>query len=234
MIRRDGRPVRIRRRDRVAPHARVHRPQPAEGVHRPPRASRATTTCSAARWPSPSGSGPPCSTTSTSSSTSPTPTVLDTSRGHPLGPLVRRRPAEHRPQLPRQVDRHADRTARRPSDGRARKARRARSPTASCRATSTSAPPACARSALGKGDRVALFMPMCPELITAFFAVIKIGGIVLPLFSGYGADAVADAAARCGSQRARHRRRILAARPAGRDEAGRRRGRRRGARPCDT
>ena len=44
---------------------------------------------------------------------------------------------------------------------------------------------------VGKGDRVALFMPMCPELIAAFFAVIKIGGIVLPLFSGYGADAVA-------------------------------------------
>ena len=43
---------------------------------------------------------------------------------------------------------------------------------------------------LGTGDCVALFMPMCPELIVAFFAVIKIGGIVLPLFSGYGADAV--------------------------------------------
>ena len=40
------------------------------------------------------------------------------------------------------------------------------------------------------GDRVALFMPMCAELVIAFFAVIKIGGIVLPLFSGYGADAV--------------------------------------------
>jgi acetyl-CoA synthetase len=42
-----------------------------------------------------------------------------------------------------------------------------------------------------KGDRVALFVPMCPELIVAFFAVIRLGGIVLPLFSGYGADAVA-------------------------------------------
>lgn len=41
------------------------------------------------------------------------------------------------------------------------------------------------------GDRVGLFMPMCPELVAAFFAVIKIGGIVLPLFSGYGSDAVA-------------------------------------------
>ncbi len=41
------------------------------------------------------------------------------------------------------------------------------------------------------GDRVALFMPMCPELIVAFFATIKLGAIILPLFSGYGADAVA-------------------------------------------
>ena len=41
------------------------------------------------------------------------------------------------------------------------------------------------------GDRVALFMPMCPELVVAFFATIKLGGLVLPLFSGYGADAVA-------------------------------------------
>ncbi len=41
------------------------------------------------------------------------------------------------------------------------------------------------------GDRVGLFMPMCPELIVAFLATIKIGAIVLPLFSGYGADAVA-------------------------------------------
>ena len=56
------------------------------------------------------------------------------------------------------------------------------------------------RLGLGKGDRVALFMPMCPELVTAFFGVIHIGGVVLPLFSGYGADAIAtrlnDAGAR--------------------------------------
>ncbi len=45
---------------------------------------------------------------------------------------------------------------------------------------------------VGRGERVALFMPMCPELVAAFFAVIKIGGIVLPLFSGYGADAVSS------------------------------------------
>jgi acetyl-CoA synthetase len=45
---------------------------------------------------------------------------------------------------------------------------------------------------IGPGDRVAIFMPMCPELVAAFFAAIKIGGIVLPLFSGYGVDAVAS------------------------------------------
>jgi acetyl-CoA synthetase len=44
---------------------------------------------------------------------------------------------------------------------------------------------------VGKGDRVALFLPMGPELAAAFFAIVKIGAVVLPLFSGYGADAVA-------------------------------------------
>ncbi|MGH7834659.1 MAG: AMP-binding protein [Candidatus Binatia bacterium] len=43
-----------------------------------------------------------------------------------------------------------------------------------------------------KGDAVALFMPMMPETVAALFAVIKLGGIVLPLFSGYGSAAVAD------------------------------------------
>ncbi len=43
---------------------------------------------------------------------------------------------------------------------------------------------------LGKGDAVGLFMPMIPELAIAFLAVIKIGGIILPLFSGYGSEAI--------------------------------------------
>ena len=37
-----------------------------------------------------------------------------------------------------------------------------------------------------KGDVIALYMPMTPEIVIAFCAIIKIGGIVLPLFSGYG------------------------------------------------
>ena len=43
---------------------------------------------------------------------------------------------------------------------------------------------------LGKGDAIGLFMPMIPELAIAFLAIIKIGGIILPLFSGYGSKAI--------------------------------------------
>lgn len=44
---------------------------------------------------------------------------------------------------------------------------------------------------LGPGDAVGLYMPMTPELCIAFLAVIKIGAVVLPLFSGYGPGAIA-------------------------------------------
>jgi acetyl-CoA synthetase len=43
---------------------------------------------------------------------------------------------------------------------------------------------------IGKGDAVGLFMPMVPEIVIALLAVAKIGGIILPLFSGYGAGAI--------------------------------------------
>jgi acetyl-CoA synthetase len=44
---------------------------------------------------------------------------------------------------------------------------------------------------LGAGDAVGIFMPMVPEIVIALLAVVRIGGIILPLFSGYGAGAVA-------------------------------------------
>ncbi len=44
---------------------------------------------------------------------------------------------------------------------------------------------------LGQGDAVGLYMPMIPELLVAFLATIKIGGVILPLFSGYGPGAIA-------------------------------------------
>jgi len=43
---------------------------------------------------------------------------------------------------------------------------------------------------LGKGDAIGIYMPMVPEVVIALLAIAKIGGIILPLFSGYGVDAI--------------------------------------------
>src|SRR4030088_3271735 len=50
------------------------------------------------------------------------------------------------------------------------------------------------------GDRVGIFMPMCPEVAISVLATAKIGAVIIPIFSGYGAEAIAtrlqDAAAK--------------------------------------
>jgi acetyl-CoA synthetase len=43
---------------------------------------------------------------------------------------------------------------------------------------------------IGPGDAVGILMPMTPEIVVATLAVVRIGAVVLPLFSGYGAEAV--------------------------------------------
>ncbi|MFD2249132.1 acetyl-CoA synthetase [Pseudochelatococcus lubricantis] len=45
---------------------------------------------------------------------------------------------------------------------------------------------------IGRGDVVGLFMPSVPETIAAFLAIVSIGAIALPMFSGFGAQAVAE------------------------------------------
>jgi acetyl-CoA synthetase len=45
---------------------------------------------------------------------------------------------------------------------------------------------------LGKGDAIGIFMPMVPEIAVALLAIVKIGGIILPLFSGFGESAIVD------------------------------------------
>jgi acetyl-CoA synthetase len=45
---------------------------------------------------------------------------------------------------------------------------------------------------LGPGDVIGVCMPMVPEIVVAMLAILKIGGIFLPLFSGYGAQAIAS------------------------------------------
>ena len=50
-----------------------------------------------------------------------------------------------------------------------------------------------------RGDAVGLFLPMLPETVAALFAVAKLGAVFLPIFSGYGADAVAVRLADAGA-----------------------------------
>ncbi len=44
---------------------------------------------------------------------------------------------------------------------------------------------------VGKGDTVGIYMPMIPEIVAVFFACLKIGAIAVPVFSAYGAPALA-------------------------------------------
>ena len=45
---------------------------------------------------------------------------------------------------------------------------------------------------LGRGDVVGMYLPNLPHAAVAMLAVAKIGAIVLPMFSGFGADAIAQ------------------------------------------
>lgn len=42
------------------------------------------------------------------------------------------------------------------------------------------------------GDAIAIYMPMTAEMIAIFFGCLRIGVIVIPIFSGYGHQAIAD------------------------------------------
>lgn len=43
-----------------------------------------------------------------------------------------------------------------------------------------------------KGDRVGIYMPMSPEIVIGFLAIMKIGAIAIPIFSGFGWSALAS------------------------------------------
>jgi acetyl-CoA synthetase len=47
------------------------------------------------------------------------------------------------------------------------------------------------RLGIGRGDRVGVFLPMSPEAAIATLAVVRLGAIYTPCFSGFGAQAVA-------------------------------------------
>jgi len=45
---------------------------------------------------------------------------------------------------------------------------------------------------VGKGDSVGIYLPMIPEIVAIFFACLKIGAIAVPVFSAFGAPALAS------------------------------------------
>lgn len=46
------------------------------------------------------------------------------------------------------------------------------------------------RLGVKKGDRVGIYMPLNPECVIAMYSIMRIGAVAVPIFSGYGADAV--------------------------------------------
>lgn len=48
------------------------------------------------------------------------------------------------------------------------------------------------RLGIGKGDAVALFLPMVPEAVVALYAVARVGAVLVPLFSGFAPTAIAS------------------------------------------
>ena len=53
---------------------------------------------------------------------------------------------------------------------------------------------------IGKGDRVTIYMPPCPESIALMLATVRIGAIHSVVFAGFGAQALADRIAASGSR----------------------------------
>jgi acetyl-CoA synthetase len=53
---------------------------------------------------------------------------------------------------------------------------------------------------LQQGDRVALCMPMTPEVVTILYACMKAGFVVVPIFSGFGPGAIATRLADSGAR----------------------------------
>jgi acetyl-CoA synthetase len=51
---------------------------------------------------------------------------------------------------------------------------------------------------VGAGDTVGLYMPMVPEVISILYGAFKVGAVAVPIFSGFGVDAVATRLADAG------------------------------------
>ena len=116
--------------------------------------------------------------------------VLDDSRGIEWDDVVRRRPAERRDGVrPRLGRAHAGRDCRRlPRRGRTTRRVDVRGPLADVKKLAE----ALVGLGIQPGDRVATYMPMCPEAAIAAHACAHVGAVQVPIFSGFAAPAVAQ------------------------------------------
>ena len=138
--------------------------------------------------------------------------------------MVRRRDAERVLQLPRPPRGRRPRATRSPSTGRASRGTPGPSPTPSCWWRCRGSPTCCGARRAPRGDRVAIYMPMIPELPVAMLACTRIGAAHSVVFGGFSPDALARPDPRRRGQGRRHRRRRLAPGRGGRAEGQRRRG----------
>lgn len=53
---------------------------------------------------------------------------------------------------------------------------------------------------VGQGDSVGILMPMVPEVVIALFACFKIGAVAIPIFSGFGSEAVSHRLREAGAK----------------------------------
>lgn len=53
---------------------------------------------------------------------------------------------------------------------------------------------------IGKGDAVAIYLPMIPEAVAATYAIASVGAIIVPLFSGFAPSAIAARVQDCGAK----------------------------------
>ena len=107
--------------------------------------------------------------------------------------VVRRWQAEHQPTTASTATSRTASAARSPTTGSASPATRGRSPTRTSTARSRRRPTPSSELGIGKGDRVAIYMPMIPELPIAMLACARIGAPHTVVFAGFSAEALSAA-----------------------------------------
>ena len=120
--------------------------------------------------------------------------------GKAMAGLVYRGPPPTFPRIASIATWKKGRAAGSPSSGRVRTARSVNGHIQNWREETSRLAAGLRRLGLKKGDVIAIYMPMVPEVAATFMAIARIGAVALPLFSGFGPAAISsrlkDAAAK--------------------------------------